>query len=165
MVFISAHCRQDFLKAPRYQTTFNLQNSNTKWPTTLSITEFRISGFVWCILNKQNKNKKLSDVKVDWLHALVERYSASDSSYGGPVIRVWVQILVMTLVSLSKKLTYNWFSSPRKKWVPTTCEDSEGCQVCMQLILFTSLTDWISIKFEHKVITLGKNKVWDRPYS
>ena len=53
------------------------------------------------------------------------------------VIRVWVRIPVMTLVSLSKTLNYNRFSSPRCKWVSVRAE--------MVLVIDNSLVCFIYI--------------------
>ncbi len=58
---------------------------------------------------------------IEWL-VVAKWFSELDSSSGGRVIRVWVRIPVMTLVSLSKPLYYNCFSSPRGKWVPARAE-------------------------------------------
>ena len=48
-------------------------------------------------------------------HAMSERFSASDLCSDSRVVRMWVRILAatMVLVSLSKTLYCNCFSSPR----------------------------------------------------
>ncbi len=62
--------------------------------------------------------RSLLQQKVTWLSLLV--HWAQDLA--AKVIRVWVQISVMTLVFLSNTLYYNCFSSPRSKWVPVSAE-------------------------------------------
>ena len=54
------------------------------------------------------------DTCIMW-SAMAERFSASDLCSDGRVVRMWVRILAVTvvLVSLSKALNYNCFSSPR----------------------------------------------------
>ncbi len=56
------------------------------------------------------------------LPVVTECFSASDSSSGGVVIRVWVQIPAMTLVSLSNTLNCNCFFKPKGKLVPVRAE-------------------------------------------
>ena len=64
---------------------------------------------------------------------MAERFSASDMCSDGWVIRMRVRILAATvvLVSLSKTLYHNCFSSPREKMV--TCEGRVGCCVWLAL--------------------------------
>ena len=47
------------------------------------------------------------------LSVMAEWFRASISSSGGQVTGVWVRIPIVTLVSVSKMLYYNCFSSPR----------------------------------------------------
>ena len=58
--------------------------------------------------------------------AMAERFSALDLCSDGRVVRMWVRILTTTvvLVSLSKTLNYDCFSSPKieYKWGPLRAE-------------------------------------------
>ena len=56
--------------------------------------------------------------RVSWPSGLEHRTQALVLLFN----RVWVQIPVVTLVSLSKALNYNCFSPPRGKWVPVRAE-------------------------------------------
>ena len=55
---------------------------------------------------------------------MAELFSASDLCSDGWVVRMWVRILAATvvLVSMSKTLYHNCFSSPRRKCVPVRAE-------------------------------------------
>ena len=53
---------------------------------------------------------------------MAEWFSASDLCSDGRVVRMWVRIPTMVLMSLSKTLYHNCFSPPRSKWVPVRAE-------------------------------------------
>ena len=57
------------------------------------------------------------------LRVMAEWLRASNSSTGAVMTGVWVRMLIMSLLSLSKIFYYNCFSSPRGiNWVPARVE-------------------------------------------
>ena len=67
---------------------------------------------------KNRYNRQLYQSKC----VVAERRSSLPDSSSGVSSRMWVRIPAVTLVSLSKTLYHNCFSSPRRKWVPVRAE-------------------------------------------
>ncbi len=87
----------------------------------------------------------------------------SNSSCWGTLIGVRVRILVMTFVFFGKPLNYNYFSSPRSKWVPVRAEmvlviDLAWCATYMAAQAVYSQGSWDGLQNEiNGPVTRGNN--------
>ncbi len=111
-----------------------------------------VTDFLLCSGKKEDLKELVSSIKskchtICGVDVLADRLSAPDSSSVGWVLMMWVRILVMLLVSLSKTFTYNCFSSPRGKRVPVRAEmvlviDSAWCATFLAAQAVYSQGSW-----------------------
>ena len=107
------------ISRPTIQNHSKPFEESTLWTVISPFKTTIANGFKWCINLYENGTKSrrglMYSCMIDNPLAMAERFSASDLRSDGRVVRMWVRILAATvvLVSLSKTLYYNCFSSPR----------------------------------------------------